>query len=101
MDEAVKEILKDDNTNFDSLIKNIENNKELYDFVRKIVLDGENISYVKTDNIINIGTTYGILKEENGICKVNNRIYEQLLYNHMMVKVLREGKSFRRISRPI
>lgn len=93
MDEAVKEILKDDNTNFDSLIKNIENNKELYDFVRKIVLDGENISYVKTDNIIKIGTTYGILKEENGVCKVNNRIYEQLLYNHMMVKVLREGKS--------
>lgn len=93
IDEAVKEILKDDNTNFDSLIKNIENNKGLYDFVRKIVLDGEIISYVKSDNIINVGTTYGILKEEDGICKINNRVYEQLLYNHMMVKVLREDKS--------
>ena len=35
---AVKELLKESNTNFDSLIKNIENNKELQELVRKIIL---------------------------------------------------------------
>lgn len=92
MDIAVKEILKDDNTNFDSLIKNIENNEELYDFVEKIVLNNEIISFIKTDSIINIGSIYGILKEENGNCKINNKIYEQLIYDHMMMKVIRKDK---------
>jgi hypothetical protein len=93
MDLAVKEILRDSNTNFDSLIKNIENNEELYSFVKRIVLEDENISYVKTDNIISIGSIHGIIKEEEGICKINNKIYEQLIYNHMMMKVIRQDKN--------
>ena len=35
MDLAVKEILRDSNTNFESLIKNIENNKELKETDKK------------------------------------------------------------------
>lgn len=31
---AVKELLKEKNTNFDSLIKNIENNKDLKELVK-------------------------------------------------------------------
>ena len=91
MDAAVKKIVNNDNTNFDSLIKNIENNLELYNFLKRIVLDGENITYVKTDEIINLATIYGILKEENGNCKINNRIYEQLIYDHMMMRVIRKN----------
>lgn len=91
MDKAVKIIVNSDNTNFGSLIKNIENNIELYNFLKRIVLDGENITYVKTDEIINLATIYGILKEQNGSCKINNRIYEQLIYDHMMMKVIRKN----------
>jgi len=86
MDEAVKKIVSSDNTNFDTLIKNMENNIELYNFLKRIVLDGENITYVKTDEIVNLATICGILKEENGTCKINNRIYD-----HMMMKVIREN----------
>jgi hypothetical protein len=92
MDMAVKEILKEDNTNFQSLIKNLENNEELYKFISSIVLEKESIVYIKTDEIINLGTTYGILKEEDGNCRINNRIYEQLIYNHMMMKVIRKSE---------
>ncbi|MEL7598376.1 MAG: AAA-like domain-containing protein, partial [Clostridiaceae bacterium] len=74
VDEAVKILLKEDNTNFQSLIKNLENNKELYNFIKRIVIDGQNISYVITDNIISQGTIYGIFKDEKGICKIQNRI---------------------------
>ncbi|WP_461206354.1 AAA family ATPase [Clostridium sp. DL1XJH146] len=93
MDKAVKLLLNQSNTNFDSLIKNIENNKELYSFVERIILDGENITYVNSDKIINIGTIYGILKNEDNVCKVNNKIYEQLLYQHMMIKVVRKDRN--------
>ncbi|WP_461205069.1 AAA-like domain-containing protein [Clostridium sp. DL1XJH146] len=93
MDMAVKELLTQSNTNFDSLIKNIENNRELYEFVERIILDGENISYIHSDKIINIGTIYGIIRNENGVCKVHNKIYEQLLYQHMMIKIVRKDKN--------
>ena len=89
MDMAVKIILNDDNTNFQSLIKNLENNKELYDFIKMIIVDGESIAYVKSDELINMATMYGILKDENSNCKVSNRIYEQLIYNHMIIKLIR------------
>jgi len=92
LDMAVKELLKENNTNFESLIKNIENNKELYTFVKRIILDGENITYVKTDEIVALGSMYGILKDQSGNCKINNRIYEQLIYNHMMMKLIRKDK---------
>ena len=92
MDLAVKELLKESNTNFDSLIKNIENNEELYNFVKRIVLDNEKIAYVKSDTIVDLATTYGILKEQDGVCKIDNKIYEQLIYDHMMMKVIRLDK---------
>ncbi|ADK14063.1 AAA family ATPase [Clostridium ljungdahlii] len=98
IDMAVKRLLNDDNTNFQSLIKNIENNNELYDFIRKIVLDGEDMTYVKSDEIVSLGTLHGILKEKGGNCKVNNKIYEQLIYNHMMIKVIR-NKEYAEISK--
>lgn len=91
MDDVVKLFLKDSNTNFDSLIKNIENDAELYEFVKNIILEGEEIIYVNTDEIVNLGTIYGILKNSNGICKINNRIYEQLIYNHMTIKTIRKN----------
>lgn len=83
MDTAVKQLLKETNTNFDSLIKNIENNKDLKELVRKIVLDGSEITYVVDNPIIRMGIMYGIFKEENCKVKINNRIYEQKIYNYM------------------
>lgn len=83
MDLAVKEILRDSNTNFDSLIKNIENNEELKILVKRIILDSDAIAYVADNPIINLGITYGIFKNENNKVKINNRIYEQRIYNYM------------------
>lgn len=92
IDIAVKEVLKENNTNFDSVIKNIENNSELYSFTKRIILDGENITYVRSDEIVNFGSIYGILKDEKGNCRINNKIYEQLIYNHMMMKLVRNDR---------
>jgi len=49
MDIAVKKLVNDDNTNFQSLIKNIENNIELKEMVKNLIIDGSKI----TSNINN------------------------------------------------
>ncbi|MCP4153549.1 MAG: AAA family ATPase, partial [bacterium] len=45
LDVAVQEVLKAHNTNFSSLIKNLEDNGELYDLVFKIIMNGVDFSY--------------------------------------------------------
>lgn len=52
---AVKILLKESNTNFDRLIKNIENDRELYNLIQTIALEGAEITYIKTDQIIDKG----------------------------------------------
>jgi DNA-binding transcriptional MerR regulator len=90
--EAVKKILKERNTLYDSLIKNIENNKELYSVIYYILIEGGELSYVQTDEIINIAETYGIIREnDNGKVQIHNKIFEILLYNHMSIKKERES----------
>lgn len=83
MDMAVKELLKESNTNFDSLIKNIENNDDLKSLVKKIILDGYEITYNQDNFIINMAIMYGIFNNYNGKVKIHNRIYEQRIYNYM------------------
>ena len=79
----VKELLKEKNTNFDSLIKNIENNNDLRNLIKKIILDGYEISYNEDNFIITMAIMYGVFKNSNGKVKIHNRIYEQRIYNYM------------------
>ncbi|MBP2031336.1 hypothetical protein J2Z42_000001, partial [Clostridium algifaecis] len=83
MDMAVKKILIDSNTNFESLIKNIENNSKLKEMVKDLIIDGSKITYNEDNLIIMLGITYGIFKNEKGQLKIHNRIYEQRIYNYM------------------
>lgn len=94
IDKAVKIILEERNTLFDSLIKNLENNESLLKFINRIVLDGEEFSFVASDNLINLGVTYGFLKNSSGKCIMANRIFEQYIYNHLAARTAREGASF-------
>ena len=83
MDLSVKELLKVSNTNFDSLIKNLENNNKLKELVKKLILDGNQITYSEDNPIINMGMMYGIFKNDTGKLKIHNRIYEQRIYNYL------------------
>ena len=92
IEESVKLLLKEDNTNIGSLIKNLENNKDLYDLVYRIIIDGEIFPSSTDEPLIALGIMYGIFKE-NGQVKIHNRIYEQRLYNYMTVKTMVALKS--------
>lgn len=81
--QAVQIALMKDNTNFESLIKNLENNPKLYELVFKIIMNEKEFSYNRRNSIIHLGTLYGILKEENSKTRIHNRLYEQLIYDYM------------------
>jgi hypothetical protein len=77
----------EDNTNFDSLIKNLENNPKLYEFIYQVIMNGSEFSYNSRNPLIHFGTMYGILKKDRAKTRVHNRIYEQLIYDYMSSKL--------------
>ena len=87
IDIAVKELLKESNTNFDSLIKNIENNNDLFKIVKSILILGNKIDYNIHNPNISLGIMYGIFKNNNGKLEINNRVYDQLIYNYISSKI--------------
>ncbi|NJN35180.1 MAG: AAA family ATPase [Saprospiraceae bacterium] len=92
LDESVRLLLKESNTNFDSLIKNLENDSDLYNFVYRIIMDGEIVIFNVDEPLILKGLMHGIFKDEGQI-KIHNRIYEQRIYNYMVAKTTVAMKS--------
>jgi hypothetical protein len=87
IDRAANILLTENNTNFQSLVKNLENNRSLYDMVYRLVLEGENIGYNLDNPLIEQGVTHGVFRDDNGRVRIHNRLYEQRIYNYMASKV--------------
>ncbi|MCS6969380.1 MAG: hypothetical protein NZM39_12435, partial [Bernardetiaceae bacterium] len=92
VEEGVQRLLKETNTNFDSLIKNIENHQELYELVYRILIKGEVVPYNAHTPLMRLGTMYGIFKESQRGLSIHNRLYEQLIYSYMTDRALEKGK---------
>lgn len=52
MDLAVSHILEENNTNFESLLKNLENHNDLYILVEEILLKDIKIEYSEHNQLI-------------------------------------------------
>jgi hypothetical protein len=76
-------------TLFDSLTKNLENNRELYELIFHIVINGKSLDFSIANPMINLAYLYGILiPSEQKRCKIHNRIFEQRIYAYMMSKFM-------------
>jgi len=84
--QATKLLLQESNTNFDSLIKNLENNPDLYQLVYQALVEGKEIAFNIQNPLINLGVTYGVFQNNPGLLKIHNRIYEQLIFDYMSSK---------------
>ncbi|MCC5945742.1 MAG: hypothetical protein JJT94_12475, partial [Bernardetiaceae bacterium] len=72
-------------TLFDDLAKNLNNDKELYNLVFEIVINGNKKMFNIANPVVSIASTYGILKPDaRGLCKVHNRIFEKKIYDMMI-----------------
>jgi hypothetical protein len=85
--QAVQLLLRENNTNFDSLIKNLENNPGLYQLVYRLAIDNEQMLFNNHDPLISLGVLYGILRDSNGL-SIHNPIYAELISNYMASKLV-------------
>lgn len=90
VEAALKILLLEKNTNFASLIKNLENNEKLYQLVFELIIKNGNITYNPDEPVIAIGEMYGVFKKENYQLKIHNRIYEQRIYNYLTSKTVQK-----------
>jgi hypothetical protein len=76
-------------TNFDDLVKNLENNPALYNLIYAILFNGtaKSISFSVKNPLVNQGIMYGMLKEHDGRAVIHNRVYEQILSDYMRSKL--------------
>ena len=72
MIRAVKLLLDKNNTLFDALVKNMENNKELQHLIEGIVIDGKIISFNLSNPIINLGAIFGIFFKRDNKVSISN-----------------------------
>ena len=81
---AVEIILEENNTLFDDLIKNIENNPELYDFVYSMLMRGVKFPFNVNDPIMRLGAMYGFFKKRNRMVAISNKIFEILITEYFV-----------------
>jgi len=84
---AVKVILEEKNTLFDTMIKNLENNEELYNYIEDIIIRGIEKSFNTDNPLIEIGITYGYFKNIDGKVAIANKIFGERMYNYMVSKL--------------
>lgn len=81
LDEAVKLLLSENNTLFQSLTKNLNNYPALKAAIRSILMEGTKITYnAQQDEIVQM-QMYGLIRNDHNTVRVANRIFETMLYN--------------------
>ncbi len=81
IDEAVKMLLGENNTLFQSLTKNLNNYRELKQAIRSILMEGTKLTYnAQQDEIVQM-QMYGLIRNDHNSVRVANRIFETMLYN--------------------
>jgi AAA-like domain len=89
IDAAVRTLVLEKNTNFESLTKNLSNNAKLYDLVYQIAIDNEIVPFNPNNELTNLGIIHGIFKSHNGSgLRIHNRIYAEVIYSYMTLDVL-------------
>lgn len=93
--EAANILLKSDLSLFDSMIKQVDIYKELWDVLEQIIYQGNRIPFSPAEKPLNLGLMFGYLKEENGYIAISNRIFEMYLLNWFTAKEAIQSDAFR------
>lgn len=78
---AVKKLLSEKNTLFESLVNKLELYPDLKSMLYTILFQGTVIPYNQLTEPIEIASMFGFIKEVSGTVVIANRIFEILLYN--------------------
>ena len=78
---AVKMLLKEPNTLFDDMTKKLLDYPKLKEMLQSILFSGVSFPFKRENPLIDLGVTFGFLKDDHGIVAVSNRIFETQLYD--------------------
>ena len=82
--EAVRRILLEKNTLFESLMGKVHDYPGLRDILQRILFSGEAVPYNPDDISIGDAEIYGFVEQDHGFVKISNRIFETRLYNFFL-----------------
>ena len=82
--EAVRMILNEKNTLFDSLIGKLTNYPELNSMLQTLLFTGKSIAYNSDEQALDIAAMFGFIKNAGGSAVIANRIFETRLYNYYL-----------------
>lgn len=84
--EAVRKILSEKNTLFESLIGKLTAYPELNQMLRTLLFTGRTIAYDTDNPDMDTATMFGFIKNQNGTVAIANRIFETRLYNKYLAE---------------
>ncbi|MBR0118816.1 MAG: 9-O-acetyl-N-acetylneuraminate esterase, partial [Eubacterium sp.] len=94
IDEAVKDILSEDNTLFKSLSGKLSNFPELRTSLKSILMEGESVAWNAYQDDIALMSMYGFIRNDKASVRIDNRIFETWLYNLFISDEYRKGNAF-------
>lgn len=90
--EAVRMLLAEENTLFESLDNKLIDYPELKGMLKELLLEGKTIEYVPGDMGVRTAAMFGFVRIENHIVNVSNRIFETRLYNGFLAEQSRHNE---------
>lgn len=82
--EAVKILLSEKNSLFDSLNGKLNDYPELKEMIFLLLFQGQTIAYNADDPATDMLIMFGFVKTEHGTIQIANRIFETRLYNYFL-----------------
>ncbi len=96
IDEAVKLILAENNTLFQTITKNLDCYPKLKDSIRSILMEGTKLTWnAQQDSIVQM-QMYGLIRNDHNTVRIANRIFETMLYNLFLSDEELQGNIFSR-----
>jgi len=85
------------NTLFDDISKNLENQRDLYEFIYDILILGKHRQYTLSNPTIQRAAMFGFIKNKDGAAIVANRIFEIYILDYFTSKDM-QSRSHRHIA---
>lgn len=78
---AEHRLRKENNTLFDDMVKKLSDYPKLKKILAEILFNGASFPFDRDNHLIQLGVTFGFLKEREGNVVVGNRIFETKMYD--------------------
>lgn len=87
---AEQMLRKQRNTLFDDMIRKLADFPKLKKIIQDILFCGTAYPFEEDNHLIDLGVTFGFLKENNGTVAVKNRVFETKLYDLFLSEMVME-----------